>query len=46
MNKWVAVVVLDLMVLTAAVALRAVTTGAQTRSQAPSAKIIVGPAPW
>jgi hypothetical protein len=48
MNKWIAVVVLDLMVLTAAVGLRAVTTRAgQTAStRAAAAKILGGPVPW
>jgi len=48
MNKWIAVVVLDLMVLTAAVGLKVVSTPAaqSTKVQVPSAKIIVGPAPW
>ncbi len=47
MNKWVAVVVLDLMVLTAAVGLKVATThAAQTRAQsAVTLKIIGGPIP-
>jgi hypothetical protein len=48
MNKWIAVVVLDLMVLTAAVGLKAITTRAsQTASvRATTAKILSGPVPW
>lgn len=47
MNKWVAIVVLDLMVLTAAVGLKTLTTNAQTsKVSTPSAKIIGGPVPW
>lgn len=48
MNKWVAVVVLDLMVLTAAVGFKAITTRAsQTAStRAAAAKILGGPVPW
>jgi hypothetical protein len=48
MNKWVAVVVLDLMVLTAAVGLKAMTTRAAQSSatRATSAKILGGPVPW
>jgi hypothetical protein len=47
MNKWVAVVVLDLMVLTAAVGLKVATThAAQSKAEiAPASKIIGGPLP-
>ncbi|MDE3110526.1 MAG: hypothetical protein KGL02_11365 [Acidobacteriota bacterium] len=47
MNKWIAIVVLDLMVLTAAVGLKTLATSAQTNKvSTPSAKIIGGPVPW
>jgi hypothetical protein len=46
MNKWIAVVVLDLMVLTAAVSLRAVTTRAAQPIARPASQIVVAPVPW
>jgi hypothetical protein len=48
MNKWIAVVVLDLMVLTAAVGLKTMTTRAAQSSatRAAAARIIGGPVPW
>lgn len=48
MNKWIAVVVLDLMVLMAAVGFKTMTTRAAQSSatRATAARIIAGPAPW
>lgn len=47
MKKWVVVVVLDLMVLTAAVGFKAMTTRASQTSVKPAAANILGaPVPW
>ncbi len=47
MNKWIAVVVLDLMVLTAAVGLKVITTRASQASAQPAAsQIVTAPVPW
>lgn len=45
MNKWVAVVVLDLMVLTAAVGLRTVAASHIIAAPVPPAHIIAAPVP-
>lgn len=45
MNKWIAVVVLDLMVLTAAVGLRMLVVPAAHAQAAQASGIIIGPLP-
>lgn len=46
MNKWIAVVVLDLMILTAAVGLKTMTTRAAQPSPKEASKIVSTPVPW
>jgi hypothetical protein len=46
MNKWIAVVVLDLMVLTAAVGLKAISTPAAQATTKAASKVVSAPVPW
>lgn len=46
MNKWVVIVVLDLMVLTAAVGLKAMTTRAAQPSANAASQVVSAPVPW
>lgn len=46
MNKWIAVVVLDLMVLIAAVGLKTMTTSAAQTSAKTASQIVSAPVPW
>ncbi|GEM_PF-6592172 len=46
MNKWIAVVVLDLMVLTAAVGLKTMSTRAAQPATKAASKVVSAPVPW